>query len=271
MRWLNAGAFARLCGINKGALLFYDREGLLKPMEVSENGYRRYAVEQFYTFELISMLKMAGCSLKEIKKHLNFMDGKKFLDFLEDRQKATDIELRNLMRRRDMLGDMIACQRESLTTDWDSPSFIVMQEEKLELWPTDARVSDSNTDEVMRFKEYQDYLYSVDDMPRAPFGAVLDFNAATHERWLEIFYFHKFRNNAFHNDVFIKRPGNYAVIAHKGTLESQIATIRIMLDFIEINGASIIGKQIYAYDLLSYIRQNNQDCVAFKLCIEVER
>ena len=41
---LTTGAFAELCGTKKGTLLFYDKEGLLKPKCISENGYRHYSV-----------------------------------------------------------------------------------------------------------------------------------------------------------------------------------------------------------------------------------
>ena len=33
---MTTGAFAELCGTQKGTLLFYDREGLLKPKHISE-------------------------------------------------------------------------------------------------------------------------------------------------------------------------------------------------------------------------------------------
>ena len=34
---LTTGEFASLCGTQKGTLLFYEKEGLLKPKHVSEN------------------------------------------------------------------------------------------------------------------------------------------------------------------------------------------------------------------------------------------
>ena len=72
---LTSGEFANLCGTQKGTLLFYEKEGLLKPKHVSENRYRRYGVEQYFEFDLLSMLKEVGSSLKEIKAHLHNMNG----------------------------------------------------------------------------------------------------------------------------------------------------------------------------------------------------
>ena len=74
-KMLTSGAFAKLCGTQKGTLLFYDKEGLLKPKHISENGYRRYGIEQFFEFDLRSVLRNTGSSLKKIKKYLHHMDG----------------------------------------------------------------------------------------------------------------------------------------------------------------------------------------------------
>ena len=87
---LTTGEFASLCGTQKGTLLFYEKEGLLKPKHVSENRYRRYGVEQFFEFDLLSMLKEVGSSLKEIKAHLHNMNGENFLSFLLEKQLAAE-------------------------------------------------------------------------------------------------------------------------------------------------------------------------------------
>lgn len=46
MKLLHTGAFAKLCGVRKGTLLFYDKEGGLRPKYISGNGYRRYGMDQ---------------------------------------------------------------------------------------------------------------------------------------------------------------------------------------------------------------------------------
>ena len=55
---LTSGEFASLCGTQKGTLLFYEKEGLLKPRHVSENRYRRYGIEQYFEFDLLSMSRV---------------------------------------------------------------------------------------------------------------------------------------------------------------------------------------------------------------------
>ena len=59
-KFLKTGEFARLCHTTKETLFHYDREGILKPRHVSGNGYRRYGLEQFFDFDMISLLKETG-------------------------------------------------------------------------------------------------------------------------------------------------------------------------------------------------------------------
>ena len=59
------GEFAKVCGTTKETLFHYDRIGLLKPQVIGQNRYRYYAAKQFYRYDLIDTLKMAGCSLAD--------------------------------------------------------------------------------------------------------------------------------------------------------------------------------------------------------------
>ena len=59
--------FAKLCGVEKRTLFYYDQIGLLKPETVLENGYRDYSQEQVKRLEDIKFLQATGLSLSEIK------------------------------------------------------------------------------------------------------------------------------------------------------------------------------------------------------------
>ena len=62
--------FASLCGTTKDTLLYYDRHNLLKPAFISKSGYRYYALEQYYRFDYIRVLKGAGYDLSQVKGQL---------------------------------------------------------------------------------------------------------------------------------------------------------------------------------------------------------
>lgn len=84
-KFLKTGEFARLCHTTKETLFHYDREGILKPRHVSGNGYRRYDLEQFFDFDMISLLKETGSTLGEIRACREMRDPSAYLRLLRER------------------------------------------------------------------------------------------------------------------------------------------------------------------------------------------
>ena len=63
---MNTKEFAKLCGVEKRTLFYYDELGILKPASVHENGYREYAPEQLGEMDMIKLLQASGYTLREI-------------------------------------------------------------------------------------------------------------------------------------------------------------------------------------------------------------
>ena len=63
--------FARLCGLPKDTILYYDRIGLLHPAKVGSNGYRYYSFDQLFTAHLIESLKLSHMTLDEIRDFMS--------------------------------------------------------------------------------------------------------------------------------------------------------------------------------------------------------
>lgn len=66
--------FARLCGLPKDTVLYYDRIGLLRPAKVGSNGYRYYTFDQLFTAHLIESLKLSHMTLDEIREFMSVPD-----------------------------------------------------------------------------------------------------------------------------------------------------------------------------------------------------
>lgn len=58
---------AKLFEINQHTIRHYEGKGLLLPLEISGNGYRKYGLSEAYKLSFILFLKELGLSLKEIK------------------------------------------------------------------------------------------------------------------------------------------------------------------------------------------------------------
>jgi DNA-binding transcriptional MerR regulator len=66
---ITAGELAKLSGTTKRTILWYDQLGLIKPVEVSSQGYRYYDQSQVLDYQMILLLTTLGVSLKEISQH----------------------------------------------------------------------------------------------------------------------------------------------------------------------------------------------------------
>ena len=266
---LSTGEFASLCGTQKGTLLFYEKEGLLKPKHVSENRYRRYGVEQFFEFDLLTILKEVGSSLKEIKEHLHNMNGENFLSFLEEKQLAAEKELRRAVQRRLMLKDMTTCLRDALNFEYDTMTVQQQNAERLEMTPSGASPSESQWELVQRFAEFNRAYEQEEEKPRYPFGIVYYLDDVRQGNYVEQYYFTKARRSTPLAFLHIKPAGKYAVLAHMGTEKSHIQALARMLEHIS-EASMIIKSDVYVYDMMSYVMQESGDCYSLKYMIRVE-
>jgi DNA-binding transcriptional MerR regulator len=268
-RLLTTGEFAKLCGTQKGTLLFYDKEGLLKPKHVSENGYRYYDIDQYFEFDLLSMLKEVGSSLKEIQTHLRHMDGEGFMSFLEEKQVTVKRELNRLRQRALMLGDMAECLREALNFDYDVLIVEQQEEERLEVTPTGVTPSESRWEFILRFAEHNDVYKQQEQKPRFPFGFILGQDDVRRGSHLERYSFHRARRTTPRSRLHVKPEGKCATLAHKGTDETHRQALVGMLEKIDSAGMAI-KSDIYVYDMMSYVIKETGDSYAVKYCVLLE-
>ena len=91
-----SGQFAKLCSTTKETLFHYDSLGLLKPARVRENGYRYYTASQFFDFDLIAVLRSAGCSLSEIREYMAHREPHAFVQLLRETEQKLLFEQRKL-------------------------------------------------------------------------------------------------------------------------------------------------------------------------------
>lgn len=71
MKTYSISQLARLFGLSRSTLLYYDRIGLLRASERTAAGYRVYTQNEFSTLERICIFRSAGLSLKDVRKLLS--------------------------------------------------------------------------------------------------------------------------------------------------------------------------------------------------------
>ena len=92
----HTGEFARMVGVNKRTLHYYDAEGIFRPDSIEPNGYRSYSYRQIYPFYMIRMFREMGLELSEIKAYMAKRTPAEFLQLLTEQEKWLNQELQKL-------------------------------------------------------------------------------------------------------------------------------------------------------------------------------
>ena len=270
MKFMTTGQFATFCGTSKGTLIFYDRQGLLKPRHTSENGYRRYGSEQFYDFDVISMLKETGSSLAEIKRFLLNRDPKQILLLLEEKKLFLKMESERLAQRRAMVDKMSEALREASQLTYDILSFADLQEDKLELVPVKTDPLTAEDDDAVFATQYSEYIKTLGGTPQILYGVMINKENLDVNRYSLNCFFHRASHSTQKTRLHVRISGRYAVFSHRGDIRSHINAYRRFLAEIKEAGLRITGP-MYAYDLMSYLVVTNTEEYATKYCVLVDR
>ena len=137
----STGEFAKLCGVKKQTLFHYDDIGLLKPAHVGANGYRGYSYSQYEDFLMISCLKEAGMSLKEIASYLALSDSGAREEVLDACIESLDAKIEHLKRVRGVLATGLvrgAASQPGGPSAADEKETTLLVREARELWATPA-------------------------------------------------------------------------------------------------------------------------------------
>ena len=100
---LTVGEMARLVGLSKQTLIYYDREGVFRPSQVDpDNGYRYYTADQLEALDTILNLREMGVPLREIKVHMAARTAEETLALLREQERAAEAQMArwDLIRRR---------------------------------------------------------------------------------------------------------------------------------------------------------------------------
>ncbi|MFC6260551.1 MerR family transcriptional regulator [Levilactobacillus fujinensis] len=87
------GEFARLTGVKKQTLLWYDKIGLFKPAEIAANSYRYYTLSQFDLFSVIRSFQNIGMPLEEIKNIIQNRNPQSSKKIFEQQLKKVQAEI----------------------------------------------------------------------------------------------------------------------------------------------------------------------------------
>lgn len=88
---MKIGDFSKLAKVSVRMLRYYDKEDVLKPIEIDEiTGHRSYSASQIPVLQKIIMLRDLNFSILEIKSIIKAWDKNTLLDYMEDQLQITN-------------------------------------------------------------------------------------------------------------------------------------------------------------------------------------
>lgn len=266
--FLKVGEFAKVCQTTKETLLHYDRKGILKPKYVAENGYRCYGLEQYFEYDLIALLKGAGCTLEEIKRNQENIDKKGYMSFI----KQKIIELRKqqylISRRISMLTRMVDIADESSATEFDKLFYQDICEEKVLYHQVEH---DKMFDKKACVICYSNFLFDGLENGNTvdfPLGMVISKENCIIKKFIISYLFRSVEEKESGNIKLIN-SGKYACMFHHGDMESHELAFEYFINEIE-NNNFLICSDLFIFDNMNYLLFGVNTTFTAKYCVRVK-
>ena len=267
--FLKIGEFARICHTTKETLLHYDRKGILRPGYVAENGYRWYALKQFFDFDLIALLKETGSTLEEIKKYRKACRQDGYLQLFKESVDVLRMEQDRIGKRISMLTGMAAMGEEALAAEYDRLFFERREAEDILIYPVDPEKISGRESSVECYSDC--LLRSIMDGNALdpPLGTIIPDTCAESGTFRICALFTVNRNHARLDRADTMRSGNYACLYHKGSQQSHVQAFKRMMNRLSEQGMSRCG-HVYVYDQMNYVLGEKDDEFIAKYVVRVE-
>jgi DNA-binding transcriptional MerR regulator len=110
---------ARASGVSTHTLRYYERAGLLDPVDRAASGHRRYAEEDLVRIAFLTKLRSTGMPIRQIREYADLMRGgdethEARLALLESHRDAVRSQLAEVERNLDLIDRKIDYYRERL-------------------------------------------------------------------------------------------------------------------------------------------------------------
>lgn len=265
-KYFTTSEIARTCGVIKHTLFHYDEIGLLKPEFVNAKGYRYYSLQQCYTLEVISVLKKAGSSLKEIKDFLDNQNTDRFVSLIRQKQRELELELNRMQRIQSFLDGALQMTENAQKAPRDTPAVEEQQTAYFITTPVGPGISDHEY--ARKFSEHRIYCEEHLIMHELPFWSIVNQEQLQSAEYYPSHIASKLLTPAKVDNIIVKPPGLYAVMDHKGSYETLEHTYVQLKEFIQVNGLAVCGAA-YEMDLYNYFTEDNPEHFVIRISVNV--
>lgn len=262
--------FAKLMGISRQTLIYYDHIGLFKPIKILDNKYRLYSRSQINVISLICMLSEMGVPLKEIKAIIDNISPDTAIEILKKRLNEAEEKLRRLQ----MLENMISLRIEQITfgkevSEKSVPPFSVMEiKDDIPLHigkEINCALGDIADNFIMDFYSRCEKL----NFPLIFSGGQMKSRENIISGRTDIISNMCFALKDMSGANSVIPKGKYAVGYMHGDYENTDQVYKEMISYIEENGLKIVGNAYEEY-LLDELAESDPNNFVMKVMIQIE-
>ncbi|WP_010293372.1 MerR family transcriptional regulator [Clostridium senegalense] len=268
-KYFTVSEFAKLCGVQRKTLIFYDKIGIFSPEYRDENNYRLYSLSQYDTFTILLELRELDVSLDKIKKYLYNRTPEEYIRLLEDERSKVALKIKKLEKMTYNLTNKINIAQRGIMELENNEAYIKeCNEEYLILSDLNNCSQKEIMMDVIKFVKYCDENNIYDGYP---IGAIVRKSDVENKKFNTLSkLFIKLDNKINNNKLFIKPSGKYVCINHKGDYESTYKSYEKILKFVKENNYKIIGDS-YENTLLDFFALKNEEEYLTEIMIRVKK
>lgn len=241
---LTIGQFAKLHGINKKTLMWYDEIGLFKPAAVNpENGYRCYNYHQSPILETILLLRELDVPVHEIRTFMQDRSAQNMKNLLDEKITGLDLQIIHMQAVRQMLcrhrRDMVTL----LTMDLSEISIVEKEECCLVTVDIDSSTSFEKEVELITAETAKYKLGRLHDASYGSMIPVASLLKGNFNDYSKLFIEIPFLTQR--EGLHMQPGGKYLRAFHKGGWDQIPLRYRAILDYADKHGLQLSG---YSYE-----------------------
>lgn len=213
-RYISTGEFAKLAGVTKHTLFYYDEIGLFSPEIKLKNGYRYYSFSQLEAFDTIYMLRELDMSLEQIKNYMDNRTPELLLEIFKNESKIIREKIRYLKQAEEWIEKKSESIQKTIALDLDNIS--VQPQPEYYLVQSRVEISD---DRVWAQKIGELFDYCAASKKKSPYPVGYRQNTEDIQNGIydnyHVFY-ERFDQKPMKLEYSIQPAGAYLVAYHRG-------------------------------------------------------
>lgn len=280
---ISIGEFAKISGVSKQTLIFYEKEGILTASYRDEKNYRYYALEQLEKIDRIVALREIGVSISEIRGYEEKKTPQNYIDMLESEEDRIESEIQKLKTMKAKIRDKIeATKKGIILKDKTDPHIEEQEAEYLLTYSLEDEGKAGCKEEMPAFKglgddlitdrivEFIKYIRQKDIKSGYSIGGIIDGKCLAEKRFDRLSHlFIRTKKKIRVKNFREKAKGTYATIIHRGPYCKTCEAYDRLFQFIDEKGLETVADS-YEESLLDMFNVEEEDEYVTKISIMVE-